>query len=321
MMRNAALDDLVAEARLVRIEDELARRNIKLAGKKVERAGPCPVCGGDDRFSVNVRKQVWNCRGCGVGGDIVALVKHLEGCEFKAAVETLAGDCRPERPARAPPPAAPKTDDEEYERDQHRKAAWLWSQRRPIAGTIAKTYLRGRGIKCNLPASLGYLTARGDYPPAMIAAVALVDEPEPGLVGEPKNVDCVHLTRLLPDGSDRDRGEAAKITIGRPLGRPIVLAPVNDLLGIAVCEGIETGLSIYQVTGLGVWVAGTADRMPTLVDTIPAYVECVTIFADDDKAGRAGALALAEGLRARCRRGHPRFLRGEIEIIIEGLSK
>jgi phage/plasmid primase-like uncharacterized protein len=288
MMRNAALDDLVAEARLVRIEDELARRNIKLAGKKVERAGPCPACGGDDRFSVNVRKQVWNCRGCGVGGDIVDLVKHLEGCEFKAAVETLAGDYRPERPACTPPPAAPKTDDEEYERKQHRTAAWLWSQRRPIAGTPAEAYLRARGITCPLPVTLAYLPARGEYPPAMIVAVALVDEPEPGVVGEPRNVDCVHLTRLLPDGSDRDRSEGAKITIGRPLGRPIVLAPVNDLLGIAVCEGIETGLSIHQVTGLGVWAAGTAGRMPTLVDTIPAYVECVTIFADDDNDSPGG---------------------------------
>src|SRR5262249_17882905 len=33
-----------------------------------------------------------------------------------------------------------------YRREQHRKAACLWSQRQPIIGTIAETYLRSRGI-------------------------------------------------------------------------------------------------------------------------------------------------------------------------------
>jgi DNA primase len=43
-----------------------------------ELAGACPRCGGSDRFSVNVRKQLFNCRGCDVGGDAIALVRHLE---------------------------------------------------------------------------------------------------------------------------------------------------------------------------------------------------------------------------------------------------
>jgi hypothetical protein len=44
---------------------------------KIERAGPCPVCGGRDRFSVNVRKQVFNCRGCQIGGDVIKLTQLL----------------------------------------------------------------------------------------------------------------------------------------------------------------------------------------------------------------------------------------------------
>ena len=47
-------------------------RGIKLRGK-VERVGPCPNCGGHDRFAINIRKQVWNCRGCHKGGDRIAL--------------------------------------------------------------------------------------------------------------------------------------------------------------------------------------------------------------------------------------------------------
>ena len=54
-----------------------------------EHVGPCPVCGGKDRFSVNVKKQLWNCRGCGKGGDAIALVRHVDGVTFAQAVERL----------------------------------------------------------------------------------------------------------------------------------------------------------------------------------------------------------------------------------------
>jgi hypothetical protein len=43
----------------------------------------------------------------------------------------------------------------------------------------------------------------------------------------------------LPDGSWRDRGDDAKITIGHRLGSPIALASSNDLLGLTIAEGIE----------------------------------------------------------------------------------
>src|SRR5262245_20919759 len=61
-MMNADRQAWVDKARAVRIEDELDRRAILLAGNSKEREGPCPVCGGTDRFSVNTAKQVFNCR-------------------------------------------------------------------------------------------------------------------------------------------------------------------------------------------------------------------------------------------------------------------
>jgi DNA primase len=80
-----------ARARAVRIQDEVQRRGIKLRGG-VDRCGPCPVCGGNDRFSINTEKQLWNCRGCDIGGDIIGLVKHLDGLDFNAAARKLAGE-------------------------------------------------------------------------------------------------------------------------------------------------------------------------------------------------------------------------------------
>jgi hypothetical protein len=77
--------------RSIRLESEIACRGIKLAPGVAERCGPCPVCGGMDRFSINLKKQVWNCRGCARGGDVIALVQHIDGGSFMEAVETLAG--------------------------------------------------------------------------------------------------------------------------------------------------------------------------------------------------------------------------------------
>src|SRR6516164_346318 len=83
-------DAWVEQARAVHIEDELARRGIKVSGK-VERDGPCPKCGGDDRFAINIKKGLFNCRGCKAGGDVIALVRWLDGVGFIEACTTLAG--------------------------------------------------------------------------------------------------------------------------------------------------------------------------------------------------------------------------------------
>jgi hypothetical protein len=132
----------------------------------------------------------------------------------------------------------------------------------------------------------------------------------------------VHLTRLRPNGSDKaDVGEP-KIMIGSNLGLPIVLAPLNDLFGLAVCEGIENGLSIHQSTGLGVWCAGSASHLPALASVIPRDVDAVTISVDNDAAGRKAATDLAEKLHQRSKLSikDGGFLRGKIEIRIGGLS-
>ena len=80
-MTDAARQLWKNRAKAVPIEDELARRGIALNGK-VERAGPCPRCGGDDRFSINTAKQVFNCRQCGGRGDVIDLVRWLDGVDF-----------------------------------------------------------------------------------------------------------------------------------------------------------------------------------------------------------------------------------------------
>jgi hypothetical protein len=237
------------------------------------------------------------------------MARHIDGSSFVEAVELLAGEQA--RPQARPSTAIKQQSIADYEREQHEKAAWLWSRRKPITGTIGERYLRARGITCPLPPTLAFLPPyRPEHHPAMIAAFGLCDEPEPGLLGSPRTVGSVHLTLLKPDGSGKADIAKPKITIGSPGNLPIVLAPVNDLLGLTIPEGIEDGLTAYEATCLGVWVAGSAGRMPKLADVIPSHVECVTIYAhnDENEAGQDGARGLAEALSHR-----------DIEVIIEGL--
>ena len=131
----------VSATKVITIEIELAHRGIKLKRVGRELVGPCPVCGGRDRFAINIPKQIWNCRGCVKGGDIIALVQHLDGCDFGGALNTLAGGRR--FPIRISTPSPPRrtissssilpsastanieSGDDDYELRQREKAAWL----------------------------------------------------------------------------------------------------------------------------------------------------------------------------------------------------
>jgi hypothetical protein len=191
--------------------------------------------------------------------------------------------------------------DRKHKAERLNKARWLWSQRKPVIGSFAETYLRTkRGIGCRLPATLGFLPAHGEYPPALIAAVGMPREVDPGVIAiDDDAVRGVHMVRLLPDGSDRERHKEAKKTVGRCIGWPIVLAPPNDLLGLAIAEGIENVLVAHEATGLGTWAAGGASRLPALADMLPDWIDCVTIIADDDPDGRRHAGVLARRIEAR----------------------
>jgi Toprim domain len=185
--------------------------------------------------------------------------------------------------------------------ENQKKFRWLWSQRRPLTRSIAETYLREcRGYLGPLPATLGFLPARGEHPPAMIGAFGVARETQPGvLVIDDAAVTGIHITKLRPDGSGKAGTEADKLTIGIANQSPIMLMPPNDLLGLAIAEGIEDALSAHETTGLGAWAAGTAGRLPAMADSVPDYIESVTVMVDDDENGRKNSNELARRLTER----------------------
>jgi hypothetical protein len=104
-----------------------------------EYAGPCLVCGGEDRFSVNTRKEVGNCRRCEKGGDVIDLLRHVLGLKFDDAIVELAGgDPPPQAKSHAPDPSF--DDDRNLDR-----AAAIWKETLAL-GDEAKAYFASRKI-------------------------------------------------------------------------------------------------------------------------------------------------------------------------------
>jgi hypothetical protein len=144
----------------------------------------------------------------------------------------------------------------------------------------------------------------------MIGAFGFADEPEPGVLAiKPDDVRAVHITRLAPDGSDKAGTTEDKITLAPHKGFPIVLAAPNDLLALAITEGIEDALSFAIATGTGVWAAGSAGHLPDLATVIPNYIEVVHVVIDDDESGRTNGTELVRQIKARGIEVYPIYLK------------
>jgi hypothetical protein len=248
----------------VPIDAEITRRGLRLKRSGSEMVGPCPVCGGVDRFGVNLRKGVFNCRGSGTGGDVIALVEYLDATDFLGACETLAGRPAPKGASRGPDAeeikrreAARQTAEAERERgeidyrEQERARMWrFWQAARPIvAGSPVARYLEQRSLAVPAGAALRQLAHHPYFEakreiwrgPAMIAAI----------VGPDGVFRGGHVTWIDPETAgkaeivDPDTGEIlpAKKVRGSKSGNHIALSKTAEPTRLVVGEGIETVLS------------------------------------------------------------------------------
>jgi CHC2 zinc finger len=294
--------DLIERARAVDMLALVHKHSAKLAQQsKHEFVGPCPHCGGCSRFNVNPGKGVFLCRGCQAGGSgAIDLQMFLTGCDFRQAIEQLAVEPLPSADeARAA--AAKRHAQKATQAGQVETARWLWEQRRAPQGTIVERYLAARGYTGMIPATIGYLPLRRGYPPSMIAAYAEPIELD-GELRAPRedDVQAVHITRLLADGSDRRRDKdekgretGNKISIGAPLGFPIAIAAVTDGLSLVISEGIEDALA-YRAAGFGAWAAGAAGYIEHL--KIPPVLETLIIERHPDAASYAAVAKLRDAV-------------------------
>jgi Toprim domain/CHC2 zinc finger len=250
------------QARAVRIEDEIARRGIKLRGR-ADRCGPCPVCGGDDRFSINLKKQVFGCRKCGArGGDAIALVQFLDGLGFKEAIAYLAGPDpqRTEYSVRKQREATTKQSNEELPNNGTRNLALaLWRASIEPRGTLVEQYLKSRALELPREAAFEAIRFHPACPfmaerfPAMICLVRNIVSNEP---------QGIHRTALTPEGRavkrpDKEgRLKTFRMSLGPAGGGAIKVDPDEDVTqGVCIGEGVETCLAGRQMGLWPVWSA------------------------------------------------------------------
>jgi hypothetical protein len=145
-----------------RVAERLGARLMR--SSRHEYVGPCPACGGNDRFGVNVIKNIWNCRQCAKGGDVIELVRHVLRCSFIEAREFVAGDrlAQPKPAQRAP------VDKDDAERPEINLAiaSQIVRELKPTAGTRGEAYLaEARRINTAMIADvLGRTDAIGWHP-------------------------------------------------------------------------------------------------------------------------------------------------------------
>ncbi|MHA6688205.1 DUF7146 domain-containing protein [Mesorhizobium sp. A556] len=173
-------------------------------------------------------------------------------------------------------------------------AASLWQEARPIGGSLAERYLIGRGIVLHRDIFDG--RALRFHP----ACPFRLDSGEtirlPSMLGAMVNIETsafagIHRTALAAGGHGKARVRGlddAKKMLGSNKGACVKLFPDEAVTtGLAIAEGIETALSVIGNFGFSpTWAAltaGTISHFPVL-----PYVECLSIFADNDLAKMQG---------------------------------
>jgi len=281
------------EARAVDIAEAAFRVGAKLKkATTTEWVGPCPACGGRDRFSVNIPEQIFNCRPMG-GGDAIAMVRHVLGVDFKEAVDFLVGKDTTGRPqlrellpaqvAQKPPGAA---DDER--RRIHRAGA-IWDEALDPRGTIVeKPYLAGRALSLSEDLAGRVIRFHPRCPwregestifvPAMVCAMRSIAIDE---------ITAVHRTRLSPEGVKLDRR-----MLGVVAGSAIKLDADDTVThGLHISEGIETAMAARQLGLKPTWALGST----TFIAAFPVLsgIECLTLLGENDTASAKAVEACA----------------------------
>jgi hypothetical protein len=262
-------DPRLPEARAKSIWDiaqALEVQGLKRSGR--EWVGPCPECGGDDRFSLNPDRGVFLCRRCDARGDVISLVRWLRQMTLVQALDWLCGPLdtgldpaeRDRRRARAEDNRKRQERDSAKYRDKAiALAREVWRGAQPAEDTPVRDYLDRRGIaRALLPdmprclrfhPALRYMVEADKgwrevwCGPAMVAAIQRAD-------GQGSAVHRTWLDLSRPKGkaeiADPLTGEMldAKKTLGSKKGGVIrLLTPPGAWSVLVMGEGIETTMS------------------------------------------------------------------------------
>jgi putative DNA primase/helicase len=292
-----ALDAGDISRRLARRVDALVI-DLLPGGHREAQEWRCGSIAGEPGHSLGVhiggaKAGVWADFATGQRGDALNLVRAVLGLDMADALAWARrwlglADGAPELPQ---PPI--KGDDPVRVPDP---ARWRrpWNNARPIAGTLAETYLSRRGLAFSdrVGRVLRYAPHRArrhpesdglEHHPALLAALHDIR------TGEQCGIVNVYLRS---DGADRLRDRKGKTTTGRARGAAIMLSPFDEpTYGLTVGEGAETGIALLM-TGLApVWALGGSGNLRSF--PVLAGIEALTLAADADRPGQQAAGAVA----------------------------
>lgn len=253
----------------------------------------CPFHGDKSAsFHCEDQKGRYHCFGCGASGDAFKFLTEKTGCSFRSAVEQLGGkadiaeESPQERQRREADEAARrrKAEDEKNRAELNTRghAQEIWNQGVRINGTLAESYLRNRGIDfvLDFPSlrfhpNLRYWDqatgrALGHFP-ALLAQV----------LGPHDEFLAVWRIYLDDKGNKNSKLPNAKLGLGAYAASGGAVRIGDPGSRANVCEGIETGLGIYGITGgQSVQCALSTSGMVNFIP--PIECESVLIWPDGD---------------------------------------
>jgi len=289
---------------------ELAGRFTELRGGQAkELAGPCPKCGGDDRF--HCKADYWFCRECyaptnDLPHDAFAFVMWLNGCDFKEAAAILTNAPMPTPTTkRAPTPKRPSEQPEDWQR----KAAAivdnahvrLFSDSDTQAGA-GRAYLDSRGLEAH-----AWQAFKLGYTPAAPIPGSEGKQRAPAIVLPWYKGGAVRGVRyrfLQTHDGHKQTALAGSSFTGVLFGGQALDVGAISLSTLIVCEGEINAASIWQaakdsrvdVLSLG---SESATITPAMADYAGRYAH-VIVWLDREERAQAvqGALPGAYGIKS-----------------------
>jgi len=224
--------------------------------------------GGKGSLAVDIVKNCYYDHEAGEGGGILDLVCRERGCSHQGALawlceEGLVNDnCS--QAARISPAFADRRD----------KALAIWEASRPALYTPAAEYLACRGITIEPPVSIRYHER-------IRALVAMVQKQD----GTFSGIQRVYVETDACGTWKRDRR-----SLGQVKGGAIRLTPPAEILQL--CESVEDGLALLQMTGRPTWAVPGAGFMASFEP--PPEVRELVLAPDHDAAGLKAIVAAVE---------------------------
>lgn len=294
---------------------------LRRASGTKEMQGPCPKCGGDDRF--HVKADGWFCRQCHADwGDVIELVKWQEGVDFMTAVSSLTG-WQPDGKTyqrktftpRQPVERLPEPQTAEW--TQRATAVVSAAQKAIFESPNATDYLFGRGLTEETIRTFG-LGYRSDaqLPNAWHKAERrFVYAPQPAILfpwlrdGVVAGIRYRFLTKHSytdADGKERTEKQCSQTGSqfgGLFFGASALAGCMEDQRTVALVEGELNHCSIWQVANtwkFDVLSLGSesATLNPDMLRLIKSYERCV-IWMDRSSVAQRH-MAIIPGSVALC---------------------